>query len=314
MPSPEAAAAPAVLVVGRLYCDLIFTGLDAMPALGRETFARGLAVTAGGGAFITAAWLKRLGVEPGIVSDLGTDPFSGVIADRLQALGLSARHIVRHDRPFVRLTAAMPVAGDRAFLTYLEPDVATAGRGAALAASGARHVHVAELGTLVRWPDLPAAARAAGMTVALDAGWDDALVRDPSARALIGTVDLFLPNAAEACALADLPETAVDRALDHWAARVPGVVVKCGGEGAVAALDGSRHRVPALAVPVVDATGAGDAFAAGLIAARLGGADARAALVQAAVCGSLAVRSAGGAEALPSAGEISDWAERLRAA
>jgi sugar/nucleoside kinase (ribokinase family) len=107
---------------------------------------------------------------------------------------------------------------------------------------------------------------------------------------------------------------AVDRALDHWAARVPGVVVKCGGEGAVAVLDGSRHRVPALAVPVVDATGAGDAFAAGLIAARLGGADARAALVQAAVCGSLAVRSAGGAEALPSAGEISDWAERLRAA
>ncbi len=71
---------------------------------------------------------------------------------------------------------------------------------------------------------------------------------------------------------------AVDRALDHWAAPVPGVVVTCGGEGAVAALDGSRHRVPALAVPVVDATGAG------------------------------------GAEALPSAGEISDWAERLRAA
>ena len=65
---------------------------------------------------------------------------------------------------------------------------------------------------------------------------------------------------------------------------------------------------------MVDATGAGDAFAAGLIAARLAGADARAALVQAAVCGSLAVRSAGGAEALPTMGEISDGAARLLAA
>jgi hypothetical protein len=54
-------------------------------------------------------------------------------------------------------------------------------------------------------------------------------------------------------------------------------------------MDGARHRVASLEVPVVDATGAGDAFAAGLIAARLAGADAKAALAQAAVCGSLAV-------------------------
>ena len=36
-----AAPAKAVLCVGRLYCDLVFTGLDGPPAPGRERYARG---------------------------------------------------------------------------------------------------------------------------------------------------------------------------------------------------------------------------------------------------------------------------------
>nr|WP_272211584.1 hypothetical protein [Marinicella sp. W31]MDC2877480.1 hypothetical protein [Marinicella sp. W31] len=39
----------AVLCVGRIYCDLIFTGLERMPVLGREIFAENLTIAAGGG-------------------------------------------------------------------------------------------------------------------------------------------------------------------------------------------------------------------------------------------------------------------------
>ena len=34
-------AGPEVLCVGRLYCDLVFTGVARMPSLGTETFGTG---------------------------------------------------------------------------------------------------------------------------------------------------------------------------------------------------------------------------------------------------------------------------------
>jgi sugar/nucleoside kinase (ribokinase family) len=290
MPSP---GEPDVLVLGRLYCDLVFTGLTALPPPGRETFAPGLTVTAGGGAFITAAWLARLGRTPGIVSDLGDDPFSALVSAEMARRGLSDRLVARHAGPLVRTTVAMPVGGDRALLTYLADDP---GRDPcpAVAASGARHLHVAELATLVAWPGVVGAARRAGMSVSLDSAWDDALMRDPRARALVGTVDLFLPNEAEACALADLPEGDAEAALAHWAERVPGVVVKLGAAGAVGVIDGRRVSAAAPEVAVVDSTGAGDAFDAGLIHALLDGEDPESALAAGVACGARAVQGPGG--------------------
>ncbi|MEM7568109.1 MAG: hypothetical protein AAF321_12840, partial [Pseudomonadota bacterium] len=51
----------AVLCAGRLYCDLVFAGAPRLPTLGEEVFCEGLTLDAGGGAFITAAWLAALG-------------------------------------------------------------------------------------------------------------------------------------------------------------------------------------------------------------------------------------------------------------
>lgn len=65
-------------------------------------------------------------------------------------------------------------------------------------------------------------------------------------------------------------------------------VVKLGSRGAVASIDGVFLRRPATPVRVVDPVGAGDAFVAGWLAARLGGADAAEALDRAADAGALA--------------------------
>ena len=40
-----------VLCVGRLYCDLVFSGVPKMPVVGEEVFAKKLSTHAGGGAF-----------------------------------------------------------------------------------------------------------------------------------------------------------------------------------------------------------------------------------------------------------------------
>ena len=50
-----------IVCVGRLYADLVMTGLPRLPRLGREEYAEDMLVTPGGGAFITAAYLAGLG-------------------------------------------------------------------------------------------------------------------------------------------------------------------------------------------------------------------------------------------------------------
>jgi sugar/nucleoside kinase (ribokinase family) len=118
-----------------------------------------------------------------------------------------------------------------------------------------------------------ARASEAGMTTSLD----------PSSAALLarGTFDgvrvgLLRANAEEAEALTGArdPGAAAGELLDL----APEVVVTLGPGGALWTDGRSVARVPAAAGEVVDTTGAGDAFTAGLLAARAGGASPRAAL------------------------------------
>jgi len=81
-------------------------------------------------------------------------------------------------------------------------------------------------------------------------------------------------------------------------------VVKLGADGAAIRIGGTMLHVPAPAVVVVDTTGAGDAFDAGLIDAVLSGADSQEMLQRAALCGALSVRAAGALNGLPTRLEL----------
>ena len=86
---------------------------------------------------------------------------------------------------------------------------------------------------------------------------------------------MFLPNEAEACALADLdPDAALYAARALQATSGGWVVVKLGPRGCLAVGPGRTELdVPAPVVSVADTTGAGDAFNAGLVHALSDGAD-----------------------------------------
>lgn len=115
--------------------------------------------------------------------------------------------------------------------------------------------------------DRLAAARAAGARVSVSAGWDPPRLAALRARLEAGTTtspwDLFFANAREAEALVGTTVGAEQLLAGRVATDV---VVTYGADGARAVLGGVTCAVAAEPVDVLDPTGAGDAFAAGVLA------------------------------------------------
>jgi sugar/nucleoside kinase (ribokinase family) len=117
------------------------------------------------------------------------------------------------------------------------------------------------------------AARAAGCTVSVDPASTGPLAAGGVDRWLDDTeaVDLLLPNRDEALLLAGCPDVA--EAARVLAGRYGAVAVSLGADGALWAAGGTVQHRPAVPAPVVDTTGAGDAFTAGVLAAWLADPD-----------------------------------------
>lgn len=292
-PVPKAGA---VLNLGRIYCDMVFRGLEGMPQLGRELFARDFALTPGGGALITAAHLAALGRHSALLARFGTDALSMALFDDIEALGLDLRFLDRHETAGPQLTVVMVHGGDRAFLSRRAGQARPAGFEASLAWAEAAHLHIAEYATLHEMPDAIAAAKGHGLTVSLDPSWDDALIRDPKFFERAAGVDIFLPNMEEAAALTG--ETEAGAALAVLRRHFPIVALKRGGEGAMLAADGETIHLPSPRVEVIDTTGAGDAFNAGFIHAWLAGTGLEACLAGAIDAGTRSVQASGGTGSL----------------
>jgi len=110
----------------------------------------------------------------------------------------------------------------------------------------------------------------------------------------LADVDLLLPNEHEGRLLAGIgaeedpgPERVVACIRERWG--VPNVAMTRGRRGVYADCGGERFELPAFEVKAVNATGAGDAFAAGLALARARGAPWRQALETAMAVAALSV-------------------------
>jgi ribokinase len=268
-----------IVVVGDVMLDVV-ARLSGPVAVGSDSEAS-VSFGGGGSAANVAAWLAFAGSPPVLVARVGDDVRGVSAAAELRAGGVDTRLAFDGEHPTGTCVVLVGPGGERSMLpdpganAFLAPedlpeDVLVAGG----------HLHVTGY-SLVRPGPRPAAleaisrAAAAGMSVSLDPS--SAALLGPEFLGLLEGVGLVLPNVDEAEALtgcADPGEAA--RAL---AARFPEVVVKLGAEGALWTDGSTEERVFAVAVPAsaagggpVDTTGAGDAFAAGLLAARLRGA------------------------------------------
>lgn len=300
-----------ILVIGELNVDLIVSGLDAFPALGQEIVADVLTTVMGSSSAICAAGLARLGAKVDFVGKVGTDYYGDFIVDELRRLGVGTAYLIRDKVVPTGVTIALAYPQDRALVTYLGciphlslPDIKMS------ILPEYCHLHVGsyflQKGLQPGLPDLFGHAHRAGLTVSLDTGWDpEGKWGDSDLLTLLEQVDLFLPNDAEACAIARVQD--VEQAMRELGKRARLVVVKQGAQGSMALQGRDIVCAPGFQVSVVDTTGAGDSFNAGFIFAHIiQGQPLAEALRFANACGALSTTSYGGTAAQPTLSQVLD--------
>ena len=274
---------PDVTCVGVLVADVVVRPVDEWPQRGQLGLVQDVAVRSGGLAHTTGVTLAKLGVATAVVGRVGADLFGRFLVDELHRHGVAAYVRVDEEAPTSTTVVAVTSGGERSFLhlvgangRLVEEDVDDA---------LLRQTRVLHLGGTFILPALDGEptvrllrrARAAGCLTSLDVAWDARGRWMALLAPALPHLDILFGNREELGRLTG--EDDPPRIAAALRARGVGTVaVKMGEQGAY--VDGTgpdgrawRGHLPAYAVPVVDTTGAGDAFCGGFLAGTLMGWD-----------------------------------------
>jgi ribokinase len=285
-----------LVVLGDVMVDVVCR-LDGPIALGSDAPGR-IEFGYGGSGANVAAWAavaQGAGAAPVLAGRIGADERGRAAEEQLRASGVETRLAVDHELPTGTCVVLVSPDGERSMV----PDSGANDRLAEgdlpddVLVKGA-HLHLTGY-TLVR-DGSRAAGRAAiararerGMSVSVDPS--SAALLTPAFMDELAGVGLLMPNAEEAAVLSG--EEDAERAARVLARRISEIVVTLGSAGALWT-DGRRIcRVDAEHATPLDTTGAGDAFAAGFLVARLTGARPEEALRAGCRLAAVAVRTPG---------------------
>lgn len=269
---------PDVVALGDVNVDII-AEFASYPAKGQDALAYGTEFRCGGSAANTAIALARMGLDVCLIARVGSDPLAPKALDTLSAArvalsGLQRDPAVTTGLMYIIVTpdGERTILGHRGANVFTDPNQIRE-----------QEIQCAKLFHLSGYALLAEPQRSAallglemacrhGLTVTLDPGMSVPSAALDKMRALLPVVDIVLPNLAEAQRLTGLtqPEPCAQALLDAGAEVV---ALKLGSDGCLIGDQEGFHHVPGFAVETRDTTGAGDTFAAGVIAGFLGGLD-----------------------------------------
>ncbi len=267
-----------VIILGDVNLDLI-AHLDSYPTKGQDALASSIELHRGGSAANTAVVLAQIGVEVSLIARIGSDPIGIKALHALWEAGVILTSLQRDLETMTGLMVAIVTPdGERTILGYRGANVWTdPDRIREEEFRQARLFHLSGYALLTD-PQRTAALRALemarryGLTVTLDAGMVLPEGARNEAKEILPAIDILLLNLAEAHQWTGTedPEDCISRLL---AIGVRAAALKLGKEGCLIGHSAGLTRVPAFAIEVRDSTGAGDSFAAGILAGWLSGLD-----------------------------------------
>ncbi len=265
-----------VTVIGGVQADVVVRPVTELPPPGATRLTEDMSIRVGGAGANAALAFVETGLPVRLMGCVGEDRLGEWMRQELTEAGLVDELAVVPGRPTGLTIALESDERDRTFLTHLGVN---ADWGPEMIPADALQCDNLLLCDYCVTPGLQGDAarsfleathRAGGRTF-FDTAWDPqdfpAATR-AELRDLLSRVDVFLPNEAEARAIAGEGDVhAASRALQE--ASGGWVVVKLGARGCLAVGPGGEElsaSPPAVAV-AADTTGAGDAFNAGLVTA-----------------------------------------------
>jgi len=298
------------LVLGDINADVIGR-VRTWPRPGQECLAERLELHCGGVGANCALALRRWGVAVRLIGCVGDDDFGRFLLSTLKARGVNVHGVLRTASAMTgMLYINVTPDGQRTFFGSRGANqlVGRLGKGAADPLERARAA------SLMGYSYLNAGSEAAARQVitavhrnngwvSLDAGMEPSKKIPRKILEAARSVDLFFVSDEEATTLTGYgnPEKAFDCLLHHG---IPSVVMKLGKRGCLVVDDGTVRQVPSFAMRAVDSTGAGDAFTAAFLQARLQHWSMAEAAFLANAAGAAAVGVVGAGERLPGPQEI----------
>ncbi|UCD48504.1 MAG: carbohydrate kinase family protein [Phycisphaerales bacterium] len=299
-----------LLCIGDMVADIVASPLSQPPTPGESVLTDRIAIYPGGNALNMAVATCRLGDPVTMAGSVGDDALGTLLLDQLQTYGLDTRGVRREPGGATASTFILRVEGeDRCFISAL-------GVGAGFTGEHVSPDLIPEDGVVLiggylklpAWNDdiligLLRRTRERNSIVVLNV----CIVRDSGVAPerclrLLEYVDVFVPNEDEAGALTGETEPARQATvLREAGARV--AVITQGRQGLYAEDGKCTVTMDAFQVPMMDPSGCGDCFTAGLLAALRRGWDTVPMLEFGSAIGALGATALGCTNGVPSFAE-----------
>jgi ribokinase len=257
---------PDIVVIGGVNTDYVVRG-ERLPQRGEtlqgEVFQEG----PGGKGANQAVAIARLGCRVELIARLGKDERGQALLNQLSAEGVDVSRVHRdHDAPSGVALIMVDRSGEKQILTAL-------GANQRLSEADIHSVKdtIQSAKVLLTQLEVPVPAVSLGLRLARAAGVKTVLDPAPAvplSQDILQLVDVIRPNASEAETLTGVPvrdrDSAAAAARTLLSRGVGAVVVQAGDAGDLLLTPHEEQFLPRFSVESIDATGAGDAFAAAL--------------------------------------------------
>ncbi len=306
-----------ILCIGDMCADIFTSPLAKLPCPGELSLTDEIAVYPGGNALNTAIALRRLGSPAAIAGSVGNDDLGALLLEQLKSLGLHTRGVRREPQGQTATTIIIRAEGeDRRFIHAL--GVAADFTGEHVSANLLPDNGIVLVGGYLKlgaWNDQALAnlldqahqrncCNVLNVCIAQDSGIDP-----KRAVRLLEHVDLFVLNEDEARVLTG------ETSLAHQAnilrqAGADTLIITRGHKGLYADDGKNRIEMGAFDVPLVDPSGCGDCFTAGLLAALSQDLDLARTLEFASATGALGATALGCTNGVPKFSEVEQFVKQ----
>lgn len=261
------AHAPGVVVVGSVNVDQV-VNVDHRPAAGETVGEATLAVRGGGKGANQAVAAARCGAGVALIARVGDDPAGESERANIAAAGVDVREVLRtKGTPTGTAIVTVTPDAENAIVVIPGANAALSARDVRRAAPLLRTARVLLVQLEIPWETVQAACMLVPSSTIVLVNWSPAM---PAHQGVLERCDVLVVNEHEATALCGVAIGTVSDALRAGAELrrlgPSAVVITLGEHGAVVVSDQDSLHAPAEHVPIVDTTGAGDAFVGSLAA------------------------------------------------